>query len=160
MSNPTDRAAAIARLTELGAKTAASADAEAPVTRTGNEIEAGGEEARLLIRPAHLSFATKDGRQYVDANVGDVVLLSKDEAKRLDAIGATVDPDTSDEEVAASTSTPGEETDEELGKMSAADLIAWLGQHGEHRERVQALELAKPEAKQRSTVLEASAPVE
>lgn len=157
MATP-DRAEALRRLAELGASGATSVAADTPtVERTGNEdVYAGGDNRRLLVRRAHLSYMDKGVRHYPEAGPGDVVLLDDRQAKRLDALGVTVDPDASDEEVEDAAA--GEVTDEQLRAMSAAELVAHVGQHPDHRERVRALEEERDEDKRRKTVLEATDP--
>lgn len=151
-----DRAAALARLAELGAAGAATPHEEPTVTRTGAEVYAGGDEARLLIRSANLSYRKKSGRQYVEATVGDVVLLDAAQAKRLDALGVTVAPDTDDAKVDAALSP--DVTDEDLLAMHAAELVAHVGQHPDQADRIRDLELARPEENRRKTVLAATDP--
>lgn len=150
-----DRAEALAALRVLGAGGAISnAEPEVKVERTGDEVYAGGDTARLLIRPVHLSYVRDGVRHYPQAQPGDTVLLTEAQAKRLDSLGATVDPDTSDEDVDAALD--GEVTDEQLATMGAAELVAYVGQHPEEAERVRTLELERPEDKQRKTVLKAT----
>ena len=156
MANP-DRAEALRRLAELGANGAIAAAAPEPtVERTENEVYAGGNERRLLVNRAHLSYMDKGVRHYPEANPGDVVLVSAAQAKRLDALGVTADPDASDEDLEAAAS--GEVTDDQLRAMNAADLVAHVGQHPEDRDRVRALEEERDEYKRRNTVLEATDP--
>lgn len=152
-----DRAAALARLAELGAAGATTVAApERTITRTDAEVYAGGEEARLLIRPVHLSYMDKGIRHYPAAKPGDVVLLSEAAAKRLDALGATKPADADEKDVAAALE--GEVTDEQIKTAGAADLVAYVTQNPDQRARVRALELERDEKKQRKTVLEATNP--
>jgi hypothetical protein len=152
-----DRAAALARLAELGAKTELGAKAdEVEVKRTGEEVYAGGDEARVLVREAHLTYREGTDLLHAFASVGDTVLLTKAQAKRLDGLGVTVPVTADDEEVKAAASDDGVVTDEQLGAMSAADLIAHVGQNPDDRDRVRRLELERDEDKRRSTVLKAT----
>lgn len=149
------RAAALAALRDLGVKdTGANTVEEPKVERSGNEVPAGGDVARLLVKPAHLTYRQDGELRYPEAGVGDVVLLTAAAAKRLDELGATVDPDATEEEVEAATD--GEVTDEQLRAMSAGDLVAHVGQHPEHKGRVRDLELERDADKQRVTVLKAT----
>lgn len=152
-----DRAAALARLAELGAAGAMTGAAEEPaITRTENEVYAGGDVARLLVRNVHLSYTDKGARHYPEAKPGDVVLLDAKAAKRLDALGATVSPDADEEDLEELAE--GGVTDEQLAAMSAADLIAHVVQNPDDRDRVRTLELARDEDKRRTTVLKATDP--
>lgn len=153
----TDRSAALARLAELGAKPELGVTADEPaVKRTGDEVYAGGDEARILVRDAHLTYREGGDLLHAFANPGDTVLLTKTQAKRLDELGVTVEPDASDEELEAASSDDGKATDEQLRAMSAAELVAHVGQNPDDRERVNALELERDEDKRRSTVLKAT----
>lgn len=150
----TDRAEALRRLAELGVKTdpGASTD-EASVTRSGDEVYAGGDVARLLVKDAHLTY--REGGDLVSAfaSPGDTILITAEQAKRLDGLGVTVEADASDEDLEAAAD--GEVTDEALRTMSAADLVAYVAQNPEERDRVRALELEREQ--QRVTVLKATA---
>lgn len=152
----TERAAAIASLlVGQSVEEGASAPVAPPLARTGNTVEAGGEEARLLIKPAHLSYLIPNvGRQYVDAVVGDVVLLTKGEANRLDELAVTVSPDADLDDVEEDLA-GGLLTDEQIKTGGAEDLVAYVTQHPDERDRVAAIEGAKPKKKQRATVLAA-----
>lgn len=153
-----DRAAALARLAELGAKPELGVKADEPeVKRTGDEVYAGGDEARVLVRDAHLTYREGTELLHAFASVGDTVLLTKAQAKRLDGLGVTVPVDADDDELKAAASDDGVVTDEQLAAMSAADLIAHVGQHPDDRERVRKLELERDEDKRRTTVLKATA---
>lgn len=156
-SAASERAAALAALA-IGVTPDGEAAAAPALVRTGRTVEAGGEEARLLIRRASsLGYMTPNGRQTIKAVPGDVVLLTKHEANRLDKLGVTVAADSDLGEVEDEVEGTGY-TDEQLATMGAADLIAFVGQHPDQRARVRELELAKKESKQRSTVLDATEP--
>lgn len=151
----TERAAALASLlvgTTADVEGAGPSDAPI-VVRTGREVEAGGDVARLLLSPAHLSYMVKEGRQYVEAVPGDVVLLPQGEADRLDALGVTVDPDADLDEVEEQLA-EGLLTDEQIRTGKAEELVAYVAQHPDERDRVKALEEERG-AKARSTVLNA-----
>ena len=147
------RADALRRLAELGAPTAASDTGEAAkVTRTGNEVEAGGDVRRVLIAPAHLTYRKGGDLLYAVAEVGDTILVTAEQAKRLDSLGVTVEEGATDEEVEAAVE--GEVTDEQLRAMSAAEAVAHVNQHPEHKGRVRDLELERDTP--RVTVLKAT----
>ena len=149
-----ERAAALTALAATDSGVAQAAPA--PITRTGREVEAGGDVPRLLVRSAStLGYGRKDGT-YVRAEAipGDVVLLSAAQAARLDALGVTVDPDADLEEVDELLGDEDAVTDEQLGQMNAADLVAHIAQNPEDRQRVRDLEEARD--KPRKTVLEAT----
>lgn len=151
----TDRAEALRRLAELGVKTdpAAVAPEAAKVERTGDEVEAGGDTPRILVKPASLTYRQGGELRYAFAEVGDTVLLNARQAKRLDSLGVTVEVDATDDELEAAAD--GEVTDEALRTMSAADLVAHVAQNPGDRERVRELELERDQ--QRVTVLKATA---
>ena len=147
------RADALRRLAELGAPTAASSPEAPKVKATGDEVEAGGDVRRLLVRPAHLTYRDKGGTLlHAFPQVGDVILVTAAQAKRLDSLGVTVEEDATDEEVEAAVE--GEVTDEQLRAMSAADAVAHVNQHPEHKARVRELELERDTP--RVTVLKAT----
>lgn len=148
-----DRAEALRRLAELGVKGDQSPEAPATVARTGAEVEAGGDVPRILVQPANLTYRTGDVFHYPAAQVGDTVLLTAEQAKRLDGLGVTVDVDATPEDLEEAAA--GETTDEQLRVMSAADLVAYVAQNPEERDRVRALELERDA--QRVTVLKATA---
>lgn len=153
------RAAALEALV-TGTSAGGTAPSAAPaVVRTGAEVEAGGTVARLLIDKAILSYRHGSGDSsylvYPKAKPGDVVLLSAANAARLDAAGITVDPDTDLEALAAELDNTGV-TDAQLEAMTAPELIAYVGQNPEERDRVRTLEEAR--AKPRVTVLGATEP--
>lgn len=151
------RAEALRQLAALGVKadpTAVAQEATAP-TRTGEEVYAGGEVARILIRDAHLTY--KEGTELLHAFAvpGDTVLLTAKQAKRLDDLEVTQDPD-AEPEVAAEEPTVIGTTDEELEAMTAPQAIAHVNQHPEDRVRMRALEGKRDNP--RVTVLKATAP--
>lgn len=150
-----DRAEALRRLAELGVKTDAADTAPVPAVKpTGAEVPAGGDVPRILVQSANLTYREGGDLRYPVAQVGDTVLLTAAQAKRLDGLGVTVSVDATPE--ALEEATNGETTDEQLATMSAADLVAYVAQNPEERGRVHALELER-EA-QRVTVLKATAP--
>ena len=159
MAEVTDRSEALRRLAELGVKADPSATRQepAPVERSGEEVYAGGETSRVLVRSANLTYREGGELRYADASVGDTVLLTAKQAKRLDGMGVTVEATASDEEVKAAASEDGTVTDEQLRTMGAAELIAHVTQHPDDRDRVRTLELERDEDKRRVTVLKASA---
>lgn len=153
-----DRVAALARLAELGAKPELGVKAdEAKVERTGDEVYAGGDEARVLVREAHLTYREDRDLVHAFASVGDTVLLTKAQAKRLDDLGVTASVDAKDEELEA-VAEGGIVTDDQLKAMTAAELVAHVAQTPEEKGRVRALELERAEDKRRATVLKATAP--
>jgi hypothetical protein len=153
----TDRTLA---LEALAAGATAGGEVPAPVARTGEEVYAGGDEARLLIQPAHIVYLDRSVDPpvlaYPAAGVGDVVLLTKAEAKRLDELGVTVEPSADLEEVAEELA-GGLATDAQLAAMNATDLVAYVVQNPDERERVRALEEERGD-KARKTVLSATEP--
>lgn len=161
----TSRAAALAKLAELGVKAdpAALAAESAPVKGTGEEVYAGGDVKRVLIGPAHLTY--RDERNellHAFAELGDTVLLTEKQAKRLDGIGATAtEADAAKLAKAPATpaptgAEPSSKTDEELEAMNAAELVAHVNQHAGDKVRVRGLEGKRDEP--RKTVLKATAP--
>lgn len=180
MADSTARAEALAQLAALGVTNDLTETVVEPkLELTGDEVYAGGDVARILIRPAHLTYreGTPPELLYAEAKVGDTVLLDKAQAKRLDELGATttkakaskapapvevpsVPEHQLGEDVTDGTpdtpAAPSSVTDEELGAMKAGELIAHVNQHNGDKARVYALELARPEP--RSTVLKASSP--
>lgn len=158
MADTTSRAAALARLAELGAKPELGVKAdEVKVERSGDEVYAGGDEARILVRPAHLTYREGTDLLHAFASVGDTVLLTKAQAKRLDDLGVTASVDAEDEELEA-VAEGGIVTDDQLKAMTAAELVAHVAQTPEEKGRVRALELERDEDKRRATVLKATAP--
>jgi hypothetical protein len=153
----TARAAALAALV-IG-QPVDDTEAPAPLTRTGREVECGGEIARLLVKPAStLGYRLPWGvYQRCGAVPGDVVLLPRSEADRLDALGVTVDPDTDLGDVQEQQA-DGLWTDDQIREANAEPLIAYVTQHPDERERVRALEEARKgrTGKPRATVLKAT----
>ena len=159
MADTSSRAEALAKLQALGVKPDLN---EAPhveerVTRSGAEVYAGGDEARILVREAHLTYREGTDLLHAFASVGDTVLLTKAQAERLDGLGVTASVDAEDEELEA-VAEGGIVTDDQLRAMTAADLIAHVAQNPEEKGRVRALELERDEDKRRATVLKATAP--
>lgn len=154
MSNTAnERAAALASLLtgQSGGEGASTAPA---LERTGREVYAGGDEARLLIKRASTLGYVKGG-VYVRAEAvpGDVVTLTKSQADRLDQLGVTVDPATDLDQPL------GEDllTDEQIKTGKAEDLIAYVTQHPDERDRVRSIEEGRGN-KARATVLDATEP--
>lgn len=158
MAQVTDRAEALRRLAELGVKADPTATRQEPaaVERSGDVVEAGGDTERILVRSANLTYREGGELRHAFAEPGDTVLLTAKQAKRLDALGVTVEPSASDEELEAAASEDGTVTDEQLRTMSAADLIAHVAQNPDDRDRVRTIELERDEDKRRKTVLEAT----
>lgn len=153
----TARAAALAALV-IG-QPSDDAEAPAPLTRTGREVECGGEVARLLVKPAStLGYRLPSGVfQRCGAVPGDVVLVSRAQADRLDGLGVTVDPDADLGEVEEQQA-DGLWTDDQIREANAEPLIAYVVQHPDERERVRALEEQRKgrTGKPRATVLKAT----
>lgn len=150
-----ERAAALAALA-LGQPAQGEGSAPAPqLERTGDEVYAGGDVPRLLIRPAS-TLGYPEAGVYVRAEAvpGDVILVTAKQAKRLDALGVTVDPATDD---TALDDVIGSDvlTDEQLAALSATEAVAHAAQHPEDRARLLAAELAKRPTKQRASVIAA-----
>lgn len=176
-----DRAEALARLAALGVTndvTSVTEQEQGPAL-TGDEVYAGGDVKRVLVKAAHLVYYDKDLRDLVrpEAVIGDTVTLTDAEAKRLDAAGATMTPK---DAKAATTSAPvvvpavpagdpsagqptgnpagtvatSTKTDDELGAMNAGELVAHVNQFEGDKARVRSLEQARP--KPRETVLKAT----
>lgn len=148
-----DQLAALRQLAEIGAggvpqvlEVGLKVD---PVVLTGEEVEVGGDNRRVLVKPAHLSYMVEGQRQYVDAVVGDVVLLTKADAKRLDGLGCTVEEGADLAEAADD----GVTSDEDLAAMKAPELVAHVNAHPEDKARVRELELAREEKDRRVTIL-------
>jgi hypothetical protein len=134
-------------------------EAPAPVVqRTGVTVEAGGDVERVLIAVANLTYRSGEYLYRAAAEVGDLVLVTQDQADRLDKLGATVDPAKLDEldadvqridatldSALATAPAPGVtlKTDEELKALKAAELVAYVGQHPDERARVRTLEEAR-----------------
>lgn len=150
------------------------------LVRTGDEVDGAGPDAtgtvkRLLIRNASsIGYMTPAGYQRAGAVPGDVVRLTKDQAKRLDGLGVTLPADTDLDAIydgadrvpdapegTTVTVLDGEDapkTDEDLAGMGAEELVAYVGQNADQAERVRALEEARPKNKQRKTILAATDP--
>lgn len=155
MTSP-DRAAALAALVANGARTGESLGDSPELERTGNEVKAGGDTARLLVRDGvALSYVEGGILRYAQAGAGDVILVSAKQARRLDELGVTVDPD-SDLDAVEDTLEDGRKTDEQLEAMTAPELVAHVAQHPDERERVRVLEEARRNP--RKTVLTATEP--
>lgn len=89
----TARAEALAQLAALGVTNDLTTATDEPkLALTGDEVYAGGDVVRVLIRPAHLPYREEKGGElnYAEAKVGDTVLLDEAQAKRLDGLGATM----------------------------------------------------------------------
>ena len=168
MTTDNPRAEALARLAELGVKAdpTATASAEVKVAVSDSEpVYAGGDVERVLVGPAHLTYREEKGGALLHAfaEVGDTVLLTDAQAKRLDGLKVTVTkaqarklasaPAPAAQAAAPATST---KTDEELEAMSAAELVAHVNQHQGDKVRVRGLEGKRDEP--RKTVLKATAP--
>lgn len=153
-----ERAAAIAALVLGTTPQDKGSDAAPQLERTGRDVYAGGDEARLLIaRASTLGYVKAGVYHRAEAVPGDVVLLTKKQAARLDALGVTVSPEADLEDTLEEVEETGY-TDEQLASMGAADLVTYVGQHPDQAPRVRELELAKRETKQRSSVLDATDP--
>lgn len=125
-----------------------------PVEPTGRDVYAGGDVRRLLIGPAHLVWPEGGTLHYAtDVEVGDTVLVSAQQAARLDRIGVTVD-ETTDLTRTALEKAAGLATDEQLAAMRAPELVAYVAQHPDERTRVRDLEEQRPAP--RKTVLTAT----
>lgn len=177
-----DRSEALARLAALGVTNdITDVTPSTTLELTGDEVYAGGDEVRVLVQKAHLTYREEKGGEllYADAKVGDTVLLDKVQAKRLDELGATVSktqarkaakaptpvevpavPEGSDSDTQPDGNPPAAassgKTDEELRAMSAADLVAHVNQHNDDKVRVRSLEGQRPSP--RPTVMKATAP--
>jgi hypothetical protein len=163
-----NRAAALAQLAAFGVKVDPTATAEAEVTVTVSDKEpvyAGGDVERILVGNAHLTYREEKGGELLHAfaEVGDTVLLTSAQAKRLDGLKVTVtkaQAEKLDEAPTSSASAPtadaSTKTDEELKAMNAGELVAHVNQHPADRVRVRALEGQRDEP--RKTVLRATAP--
>lgn len=150
-----ERAAALAALT-LGIDQGEGGDAAPALERTGREVYAGGDEPRLLVKRAStLGYPTAAGYQRAEAIPGDVVLLTKAQARRLDELGATVAVDADLDEVTDQQA--GDLfTDEQIAAGTAAELVAYVAQHPAERERVRTIEEQRDNP--RVTVLAATEP--
>lgn len=149
MSEELDRAAALAALT------GGEAPADTPTLPAGETIYAGGDTARQLVADVFLTWKSADGLERVKAGPGDTVLVLPEQAKRLDNLGVTVvDADAG--------TTPADagavDTLDLFAEMSADDLVALVKAQPEVAARVREAELARPESRQRSTVLAATEP--
>lgn len=155
----------------------AGQEAPAPrIVRTGVVVPAGGDVERVLVAVTNLTYRSGEFLYRAAAEVGDTVLLLPEQAKRLDLLGATIDPHLIDEVTAATATTPVGEvpsaaapadgtawTDEQVKAAKAADLIAYVGQHPDERARVRILEEARGPSTasgkgQRTTVMNATEP--
>lgn len=156
MTSP-DRAAALAALVANGARTGESMAADdVQLERTGAEVKAGGDVPRLLVRDnVTLSYVEGGLLRYAEAGAGDTILVSATQARRLDELGVTVDVD-ADLEAVEDELEGGLATDAQLERMAAADLIAYVTQHPDERDRVRALESERK--RPRATVLTATEP--
>lgn len=177
-----DRAEALAHLAALGVTNDLSAVEEKTpaLEATGVEVYAGGDVARVLVKAVHLAYRDDTIRDLVrpEAGIGDTVLLSEGEAKRLDDLGATVtkkaakkaseptvvdvpavptgDPSAAQPSGTAPEGTAAAVSDEQLAAMSAAELVAHVNQHNGDKGRVRVLETQRPQP--RATVMKATAP--
>lgn len=90
-----DRSAALSALL-AGLAVGEEERAEPALVPTGNKVYAGGKHERLLIMGANVMYRVKDTDppvyQRAPLGPGDVALLSKEDAERLDAAGATMTP--------------------------------------------------------------------
>lgn len=138
-------------------------EAEAPVVRSDREVYAGGDEPRLLIRKAStLGYRHPAGHyQRVNAEPGDVVLLTKSQAERLDRLGVTVDADSDPAEVEVE-SAGDLWTDDQIKVGKAGELVAYVAQHPDERPRVRLIEEARTGRRKgdgpRPSVLKATEP--
>lgn len=149
-------------LAALVARQESTPEPEPVVERSGREVYAGGDEARLLVkRFSTLGYMTPDGYLRVHAVPGDTVTLTKGEAQRLDALGVTVSPDADLGDVAEEQA-GGLWTDDQLKAAKAGEVVAYVAQHPEERARVRALEEARAGKRKgdgpRATVLKATEP--
>jgi len=178
-----DRSEALARLAALGVTNDVTdvTPTEQGPELTGDKVYAGGDTARVLVKPAHLVYYDKELRDIIrpEAKVGDTVTLSDAEAKRLDELGATMTPakakaaakeatpvevpavpEGSDSDAQptgnppAATAATSDKSDEELGAMKAEELVAHVNQFEGDKARVRTLEQQRPQP--RSTVLKAT----
>lgn len=125
-----------------------------PVQLTGRELYAGGDVRRILVAPAHLSWSENGALRYAPRpEVGDVVLVTRAQADRLDRLGATVE-ETADLEEVALEQVAGLASDAALEAMRAPELVAYVTQHPDERPRVRQLEQSRPSP--RKTVLTAT----
>ena len=137
-----------ARLAALAALTGGEVGAEAPApsfTATGTVHQAGGDVERTLLVGAGLTWVSDVGLERVDAVAGDTVLVTEQQATRLDSLSATVEATTAAKVPPA----------DGLEDMKADDLIAVLGSQPALAGRIRDLEEARPESQQRKTVLAA-----
>lgn len=150
-----ERAAALAALTAGAEETPAPAPG---VQLTGREVEVGGDVERVLVKRASTLGHVNAAGVYVraEAAVGDVVRLTQAQADRLDGLGVTATRDMFD--APAPADAPEEGSDAHLEGLTAADLIAYVGQNPDAAPRVRELELGRPEKAQRATVLAATDP--
>jgi len=163
------RAAALAKLAELGVKADPTATSPAEVTVTVSDKEpvyAGGDVERVLVGNAHLTYREEKGGQLLHAfaEVGDTVLLTSAQAKRLDGLKVTVTKAQAKKLAdAPAEATPAAtpegttaKTDDELKAMNAGELVAHVNQNPEDKVRVRALEGQREQP--RTTVLKATSP--
>lgn len=156
-----ERAAALAALAigQEPAPTPAPARAAVP---TGREVYAGGDVRRRLIGAAALTYRSAPNAplEHADAEPGDTILVTRQQAERLDGLGVTVDDDAP---VEAATVTPAA-SDDALRTMTAEQLVAHVTQNPDDRPRVRALELARTGKGKgrgpRATILAATEPTE
>lgn len=151
-----ERAAALAALS-LGV------DAPPPpapgLELTGRTVPAGGDLERVLVKRASSLGYVVDGVYHrAGAVPGDVILIDQAQADRLDGLGVTLTREAFDAPDPEPSGVEDEGSDAHLDSLGAPDLIAYVIQHPEAAGRVRELELARPENKQRSTVLAATDP--
>lgn len=156
-----ERLAALAALA-IGQEPAPSSPAPALIVRTGREVYAGGDVRRLLVAPASLTYREAGRLLHADAAPGDVVLVEQSQADRLDDLGATADPDATEQELAEVKADAALPTDDVLRAMNAGELVAYVTQHPEERARVRELEEQRTGSGKgrgpRATVLAATTP--
>lgn len=162
MTSP-DRAAALAALAvSTGAGTIPPAPAPsstpppAPSPADGG-VYAGGEVAVVMTRSdVPLVYVVDGVQRYADPVAkGETAHVTRKQADRLLGLGWAVTPGENVEE-ALEELEDGKLTDDQLGKLKAADLVAYVVQHPEERERVRALEEERKDP--RKTVLTATEP--
>lgn len=161
----TDRKAALALLANLGVTNdLTEAKTEAPAVKaTGAEVYAGGDVPRLLVLDAHLTYRSADGKELLHAfaTPGDTILVTQEQADRLDSLKVTSDAGDQDEEEDQGEEEPSPENDEAAEKfrsMGAEELVAHANQHPEDHATILALELERPQSQRRVTVLKAANP--
>lgn len=137
-----ERRAALQALA-LGSEPDAVVEA-AQLARTGREVYCGGDVPRLLVKTAS-TLGWGDGRgnyQRCEAIPGDVVLLTKAQADRLDGLGVTVDPATDLDDL-EQLDEDGLWTDEQVKVAKAGELVAYVTQNPGERARVRVIEEAR-----------------